>query len=409
MSGELVVENLGKSYPQWKNERQRVLSWLFPQKYKPLQKHWSLKNVSFHVNAGETVGIVGQNGAGKSTLLKLITGTIFPTEGTIKKSGRIAAILELGMGFNPNLTGRQNAYHAAALMGYSEKDVMAVMPEIEAFAEIGDYFDQPIRVYSSGMQMRVAFSVATAFRPDLLIIDEALSVGDAYFQHKSFAKIREFQEKGTSLLLVSHDKQAIQAICNRAILLDSGQLIMQDTPETIFDYYNALLASHQKQSIEIMFNNHLGKNQVISGTGEARVIEIGFFNNQNQSISVLTVGEWIRLKIVVEIYQDLECLILGYGIKDKFGQVIFGTNTALTKQPLSKVKKGERYHFDISFFVNLGVGFFSIQTALSSSDTHLTNNYEWQDLALVFEVVNTNKDSFIGFNWLNPKIEFQLC
>ena len=205
MSGELHVQNLGKSYRQWGSEWRRVASWFLPF-IRPREEHWVLKDVRFSVGPGEAVGIVGQNGAGKSTLLKLITGTTSPTQGQVQLRGSVAAILELGMGFNPDLTGRENAYHAAGLMGYSQADIKKAMPDIEAFAEVGEYFDQPVRTYSSGMQMRVTFSVATAFRPDLLIVDEALSVGDSYFQHKSFDRIREFQSQGCSLLIVSHDR-----------------------------------------------------------------------------------------------------------------------------------------------------------------------------------------------------------
>jgi lipopolysaccharide transport system ATP-binding protein len=198
MSGHLCVENLGKAYRRYASEWQRVLSWCRAG-FAPEEEKWVLRNLTFSVVPGEAVGIIGQNGAGKSTLLKLITGTARPTEGRIHISGRIAAMLELGMGFNPELTGRQNAYHAAGLMGHSLADIERVMPEIEAFAEIGEYFDQPVRIYSSGMQARLAFSVATAFRPDLLIVDEVLSVGDSYFQHKSFGKIRQFKDEGTSV------------------------------------------------------------------------------------------------------------------------------------------------------------------------------------------------------------------
>ena len=249
MSGALQVQNLGKSYRQWGSEWRRVASWFAPF-IGPREEHWVLKDVSFSIGPGEAVGIVGQNGAGKSTLLKLITGTTCPTQGKVQLYGRVAAILELGMGFNPDLTGRENAYHSAGLMGYSQADIKQAMPDIEAFAEVGEYFNQPVRTYSSGMQMRVTFSVATAFRPDLLIVDEALSVGDSYFQHKSFDRIREFQSQGCSLLIVSHDRSAVQALCNRAILLEKGCMIKDGNPEEVMDFYNALIAEKENQKID---------------------------------------------------------------------------------------------------------------------------------------------------------------
>ena len=220
----LSVQGLGKAFRSYRSEWHRFARW-FGLSVKPREEHWVLRHVSFDIEPGEAIGIVGQNGAGKSTLLKMITGTLKPTEGQVQIHGRIAAILELGMGFNPELTGRQNVHHAAGLMGFTPEQIDAALPDIEAFAEIGDYFGEPVRTYSSGMQMRVAFAVATAWRPEILIVDEALSVGDSYFQHKSFDRIREFQEQGTTLLIVSHDRGAIQSLCDRAILLESGTVI----------------------------------------------------------------------------------------------------------------------------------------------------------------------------------------
>lgn len=185
------------------------MEWLDPRGKPRHELHWVQQGLNFEVRAGEAVGIIGMNGAGKSTLLKMIVGTTQPTTGSVEMTGRVAALLELGMGFHPDFTGRQNAIMAGQLLGMSVEEILTLMPDIEAFAEIGEYIDEPVRVYSSGMQVRLAFAVATARRPDVLIVDEALSVGDAYFQHKSFDRIREFRKRGTTLLIVSHDKQAI--------------------------------------------------------------------------------------------------------------------------------------------------------------------------------------------------------
>jgi lipopolysaccharide transport system ATP-binding protein len=362
-----------------------------------------LQDINFTVQSGEAVGIIGINGAGKSTLLKMITGTTQPTTGSIQMSGRVAALLELGMGFHPDFTGRQNAYMAGQLLGYSIEDITRLMPDIEAFAEIGEYIDQPVRVYSSGMQMRLAFSVATAIRPDILIVDEALSVGDAYFQHKSFDRIREFNKQGTTLLIVSHDKQAIQSVCDRGILLSAGRLEMEGEPEAVMDYYNAMLANNQGQSIQQTLDEN-GKTQTTSGTGEAQVSSISLINESEQVLEVVRVGEPVKLRLDVIIHKKINRLVLGYSIKDRFGQVIYGTNTDLKKQALKWLKEQDKYRFDIFFPANLGVGTYSVQTALVSTETHLTNNYEWRDLALVFNVVNIDKPGFIGCAWIDPKI-----
>jgi lipopolysaccharide transport system ATP-binding protein len=402
--GTISVRQLGKAYKQYPNRWSRLAEWIIPFARPRHALKWVMQDVSFEVNAGEAVGIIGINGAGKSTLLKMITGTTQPTAGTVQTTGRVAALLELGMGFHPDFTGRQNAFMAGQLLGYTIDEITSFMPAVEAFAEIGDYIDQPVRVYSSGMQMRLAFSVATAHRPDVLIVDEALSVGDAYFQHKSFDRIREFRTLGTTLLMVSHDKGAIQSICDRAILLDAGKLAMEGEPEAVMDYYNALLADHQNQVVKQGMLAD-GKIQTISGTGEAAVFRIALLDQRGQSVDTIDVGQDIRLHIEVDIHASIDKLVLGYAIKDRLGQVVYGTNTELKKQPLFDVAAGSRQIFDIHFPANLGPGTYSIQTALVSSDTHLVNNYEWRDLAIVFTVVNLTKAHFAGCAWIDPHIE----
>ena len=404
--GSITVSNLGKAYKQYPNRWARLLEWFDPRNQANHSLKWVLQDINFTVQPGEAVGIIGMNGAGKSTLLKMITGTTQPTTGGVNITGRVAALLELGMGFHPDFTGRQNAYMAGQLLGYSVEDISRLMPEIEAFAEIGDYIDQPVRVYSSGMQMRLAFSVATAHRPDVLIVDEALSVGDAYFQHKSFDRIREFRKQGTTLLIVSHDKGAIQSICDRAILLNAGRVAMEGVPEAVMDYYNAMLADHQNQEVKQVVLDD-GKVQTISGTGDATVTRITLVDQAGNPLEVVDVGQPVHLVIDVKAHKAIDRLVLGYGIKDRLGQVIYGTNTHLKEQAISQAAAGAEYRFDISFPANLGPGTYSIQTALVSNDTHLVNNYEWRDLALVFNVININKPHFAGCAWIDPLIEIK--
>ena len=406
--GTITVTNLGKAYKQYATRWSRLAEWVTPghKRYHTLK--WVLQDINFSVKPGEALGIIGINGAGKSTLLKMITGTTQPTTGDVRITGRVAALLELGMGFHPDFTGRQNAYMAGQLLGYRVEDIARLMPEIEAFAEIGDYIDQPVRVYSSGMQMRLAFSVATVQRPDVLIVDEALSVGDAYFQHKSFDRIRAFRKQGTTLLIVSHDKQAIQSICDRAILINAGEVAIEGEPEAVMDYYNAMLADHQNQTVnQITLDD--GKMQTVSGTGEAQVIDIQLTDQVGNPLEVVDVGQQIRLKILVEVNKPIERLVLGYGIKDRLGQVIYGTNTDLKSQPLLNVAAGTRHLYDVQFPANLGPGTYSVQTALCSTDTHLTNNFEWRDLALVFHVINIGKPHFVGCAWIDPLIEISIA
>ncbi|MDD3343428.1 MAG: ABC transporter ATP-binding protein [Sulfurospirillaceae bacterium] len=401
----LEVLNIGKAYRTYKNEWHRVLSW-FGIASKMIKEQWILKNINFTIKEGEAIGIVGQNGAGKSTLLKIITGTLKPTTGHFNIHGRIAAILELGMGFHPDLTGRENAYHASGLMGFSREQIDAVIEHIHTFSEIGEYFEQPVRVYSSGMQVRVAFAVATAYRPEILIIDEALSVGDTYFQHKSFERIREFQKQGTTLLIVSHDRSAIQAICDRAILLDSGSIIKDGAPEEVMDFYNALIADKENKTISQMQDTN-GNIQTVSGTKEATVEEIALYNNKDEKIEIAGVGEQVYLKLKIKVHEDISSLVLGYSIKDRLGQVLYGTNTWHTNQVIYNPKSGEIYEIVISFMANFGVGSYSVQTALVDKETHLSANYEWKDLALVFSIINKDKTFFTGLLWNEPIVRIQ--
>ncbi|MDH4023544.1 MAG: ABC transporter ATP-binding protein [Gammaproteobacteria bacterium] len=400
----ITVTHLGKAYKQYPTRWARLAEWLDPHKRPRHHLHWVLQDINFTVNPGEAVGIIGINGAGKSTLLKMITGTTQPTTGSVQISGRVAALLELGMGFHPDFTGRQNVYMAGQLLGYRVEEIAALMLEIESFAEVGDYVDQPVRVYSSGMQMRLAFSVATARRPDILIVDEALSVGDAYFQHKSFDRIRQFRKQGTTLLIVSHDKQAIQSICDRAVLLDAGRLAKEGDPEAVMDFYNALLADRQNQNL-IQQARDDGRVETISGTGEARVADIALLNDKGERVEVVDVGAPVMLQVKVAIHAPIPRLVIGYMIKDRLGQAMFGTNTHLRELPLQDVQPGEQITYRFAFPVNLGPGNYSVATALVSTDTHLVNNYEWRDLALIFNVVNQTRTHFAGCTWIEPAID----
>ncbi len=399
--GTITITNLGKAYKQYPTRWSRLAEWLLPVNKPRHQLKWVLQDINFSVKPGEALGIIGINGAGKSTLLKMITGTTLPTTGSVHITGRIAALLELGMGFHPDFTGRQNVYMAGQLIGMSMEEITGLMPEIEAFAEIGDYLDQPVRVYSSGMQMRVAFSVATASRPDVLIVDEALSVGDAYFQHKSFERIREFRKQGTTLLIVSHDKQAIQSICDRAILLDGGKIALQGEPEAVMDYYNALIAKKGNYNIEqVVLDN--GKVQTISGTGEMEMDLAVILNSEGKPVEIVNVGENITLKITARAKASIPELVLGYIIKDRLGQPVYGTNTLHLGLPLKHIEPGERVEYTFSFPANLGVGSYAVTLALHASDSHHAANYVWKDRAVIFNVVNINRPHFMGVTWLPP-------
>jgi lipopolysaccharide transport system ATP-binding protein len=399
--GSIVVSGLGKAYRQYRSRWGRLAEWLLPRCPPRHELKWVLQDISFQVFPGEAVGIIGINGAGKSTLLKLITGTTRPTTGQVTLKGRVAALLELGMGFHPDFTGRQNAFMAGQLIGLERQEIARLMPDIEAFAEIGDAIDQPVRVYSSGMQVRLAFAVATASRPDVLIIDEALSVGDAYFQHKSFERIRGFNREGTTLLIVSHDRQAIQSICDRALLLNGGRVALEGAPEAVMDYYNALLAGRQNQRV-VQETLEDGTTRTLSGTGKASLREIRLTDAAGRPVEVVAVGQAVSLRITAVCHAGIPELVVGYLIKDRLGQPVFGTNTHHHQHSLKNPGADEIVKFHFDFQANIGPGTYSITVALHSGATHVADNYAWHDRALIFDVINIDKAEFAGVAWIPP-------
>lgn len=403
---EIQVVKLCKAYKSYPSQWARLAEWLIPRSKPRHELKWVLKDISFYIKPGEALGVAGMNGAGKSTLLKILTGTTQATSGYISATGRVAALLELGMGFHPEFTGRQNAYMAGQLLGLSMEELHALMPSIEAFAEIGEYMDQPIRTYSSGMQMRLAFSVATARRPDILIVDEALSVGDSYFQHKSFDRIRQFRKEGTTLLIVSHDRQAIQSVCDRAILLHKGSLVMEGLPEEVMDYYGAMMAEQEQHTIrQERLDN--GKIRTISGTGEASISSVVLLDGQGKSTEVIEVGSPVTLEVHVDIKSDIPRLVLGFMIKDRMGQAIYGINTHRLKRELIDLKAGDKVVYRYAFPANIGKGHYSIALSLSRLDSHIDTNYEWRDFALVFHIINSTQPDFVGTAWLDSSLDIQ--
>ena len=402
-AGVVNVASAAKSYSEYSSEWTRVAGWL-GLVGKPQPSSWILKDVSFTAQPGEAIGIIGENGAGKSTLLKLLVGTLTPTAGSISVGGSVGAILELGMGFAPELTARDNVYHVAGLMGFDSKTIESMMPDVESFAEIGEYFDQPMRTYSSGMQMRVAFAVVTARRPDVLIVDEALSVGDSYFQHKSFDRIRQFKQEGTTLLFVSHSLGDVRALCDRVLLLEKGRVLSDGAPDQVVDYYNALIAKKQnaRQSVEQMRQRE-GWLVTRSGTGEVAVASLELCDaSTGEPVSLVEVGQQVVFKLTADIKAEgVPRLVLGLMIRDRAGHVVWGSNTWYTKQIVEAPVCGSKIDFSLAFTCNLGSGSYSISAALVSTENHLSENFEWTDNALVFDVVNTSRATFIGSSALD--------
>lgn len=400
----LSVSGIGKTYRTYGSELRRIASW-FGIGSGGFRESRVLEGVGFSMEPGEAVGIAGHNGAGKSTLLKIIAGMTRPSEGRIELKGTVSAIIELGLGFNPEFTGRQNAAHYLGMTGFQPDEIRRAIPFIEEFSELGEYFEMPLRVYSSGMQVRLAFAAATAFRPDVLIVDEALAVGDAYFQHKSFGRIKEFRDSRTAVLLVSHDRQALQSVCGRVILLDGGKQVMDGSPADVLDYYNGLMAVRGAAAVSQTAVTG-GRMQTVSGTGEAKTESVGLFDADGNRVTVLKVGQAVELRAEVAVYAHVGTLNFGYMLKDRLGQTVYGTNTWFTGQAFS-AEAGDRYIFTVRFSADMGVGSYSVTTTLTDGLSHLDHNCEWRDFALMFEVVNTDKTHFEGHSHIPSVIEIE--
>jgi lipopolysaccharide transport system ATP-binding protein len=392
VKGAIALAGIGKAYRQYETPRDRLFEWMSMGSIKRHRSRWALRDITLDVEPGQSLGVIGANGAGKSTLLKVITGTTRPTTGSLSVEGRVAALLELGIGFHPDVTGRDNVLIAGQLLGFTAAEIAARMDAIEAFAEIGAYLDLPIRTYSSGMHVRLAFSVATAIRPDILIVDEALAVGDAYFQHKSFARIREFKAAGTTLLFVSHSAAVVKSICDRAVLLDGGLLVRDGSPDQVFDYYNALVTSRTLRH-EIVQSDAAGTR---SGDRRAAVEEVTLLCGGVATEAVRS-GEPATLRIRLRALEAVDDLTVGFLIRDALGNDMFGTNTYHLEHRRFGLAQGARFvcDFDIRDMA-LGVGHYNMSVALHSDMTHVSGNYDWWDRALTFEVVPGRAPHSIG-------------
>lgn len=415
----MIVDNLGKSYRTYKSEWHRIGRWL-GFSFQPSEEHWVLRNMSFEIQPAEAIGILGQNGAGKSTLLKMITGTMQPTEGSIQVNGRIAAILELGMGFNPELSGRENVFHAAGLMGYSTQQIQEAMPNIEAFAEIGEYLDQPVRTYSSGMQMRVAFSVATAWRPDILIVDEALSVGDSAFQRKCFQRIEGFQEAGTTLLLVSHDIETVKKLCDRAIFIKDGSVAELGNAKEVCDKYERFIFGGDKikvssgenfldqpQLSQGEFDSSLKpEGEMVYGDGQADIQKSWLIDSEGNQINVIKSGVPFRFCYQVVFNKDIENPIFAMMLKTLEGISVYGVDSSNLDCDVQNYKAGDVANIIFSVKNPLAPGVYYLNCGLKHKD----GNGEYflsrrVDTAMIRIISSEETTVISGLTEMNAKLE----
>ncbi len=456
----ISVESLGKKYDIYARPVDRLKQMVLPRIGRVVGRHglayhnefWALRDVSFTVRRGETVGIIGRNGSGKSTLLQMICGTLNPTEGEVRTNGRIAALLELGAGFNPEFTGEENVYLSGLLYGIPEEELRKRFDSILAFADIGDFIRQPVKTYSSGMYVRLAFSIAAHVDADTLVIDEALSVGDVRFTQKCMRFLREFQKRGT-LLFVSHDTGAVTNLCDRAIWLDKGQQIMDGATRDVVERYLAEQHAADRQTMGqsvvvqaaqpaavasrvdektdgvpedvvdprlAMLQGGGGLNRVKVftfdpdnvgsqyGAGKARISGVKIVSPNGAATQLFTGGEVVSLQIDAEVDADVETPIFGFYVKDRLGQRLFGDNTYLTysvsPMPASRGSR-LRARFDFRMPI-LPTGDYSIDVALATGSQDDHTQQHWIHDALTFRASeSTMKHGLVGIPMHSIKID----
>ncbi|MDI4650295.1 ABC transporter ATP-binding protein [Cohnella hashimotonis] len=359
MNNEAVirVSELSKSYKIYKRPYHRLLE-LLTAKDKALSVT-ALNNVSFEVRRGQTLGIVGPNGSGKSTLLQIITGILQPSTGSVYVGGRISALLELGAGFNPDYTGKENVYLYASILGVSKEEIDKAFPDIVQFADIGDFIHRPVKTYSSGMYVRLAFSVAINVQPDILIVDEALAVGDERFQRKCFRRFEELKARGVTILFVTHSLGLVKQFCDEAILIYNGVFLQQGHPNQVINYYTKLIAEEENKysqaPTEIMKTEE-DSNEFRYGNGQGKIVSFEVTGEENNKSRVFKHGEKISFSVEVEYERPTENSLIAYTIKSISGVEVTGTNTLYENIDLGLRVQGERLlvQFDQTIVLNAG-------------------------------------------------------
>lgn len=418
-STSTVIEctDLGKCYQIYDSPKARLKQALWRGKKQYYKEFWALRNINFAVERGEILGIIGRNGSGKSTLLQLISGTLSPTTGSVDVHGRIAALLELGSGFNPEFTGRENVYLNASLLGLSKAEVDSKFDDIASFADIGNFIEQPVKTYSSGMTLRLAFAVQSQIDPDILIVDEALAVGDAKFQARCFRRLTDLRENGTSILLVTHSSEQVIRNCSRAILLDEGQVVEHGEPKRIINVYQDLLfgkveASAQDTEIPDTTNEHTNKPDISSfrqldltgssfekrsnynkleyrwGDGYAEILDFCLQADNKLYPTTIAQNSKVILDVAIRFQKDIISPIFGVTIKTKDGISVYGTNTEMLGLAQFRNQGSSRSLVFIRVELNcrLAPGEYFISTGLASRNGEDILPHDRRYDAIFFEV-----------------------
>lgn len=371
----IAVRNVGKHYhiygrPQ-DRLKQALLRWTGKKYYKDF---WAVKNVSFEIRKGEGVGILGRNGAGKSTLLQIIAGTMAPTTGEVAVRGRVAAMLQLGSGFNPEFTGRENVYLSGSILGITRREMESRFDDIAAFADIGQFLDQPLKTYSSGMQARLAFAVWLSVEPDILIVDEILAVGDIGFQSKCIARLRQMRDRGLTMLFVSHSPDAVRSVCQKAVFLIDGQCAFYGPAERATDMYLAYVRESTNREALAGSQSHLGKVVPFKaevagsnryGSGHAQIEAVEVLNSKGEPWRAFTLGERITLEAKVRAHASVADLNLSFLVRDMTGVDVMGTTCFDERIQLPALVSGESLTLRFEFENSLRAGNYSVCLAVN--------------------------------------------
>jgi lipopolysaccharide transport system ATP-binding protein len=402
----ISLKNVSKCFKQYDRPVDRLKELLLPSKSYG-KEFWALQDISFEIMKGETMGIIGRNGAGKSTLLQLICGTLAPTNGQIQVNGRVAALLELGAGFNSEFTGRENVYINGAIMGLSKVEVDARFDSIAAFADIKDFIDRPVKTYSSGMYVRLAFAAAIHVSPDILIIDEALAVGDMFFQAKCMARMQQMIDDGVTVLFVSHDAGSVKSLCKRAIYLNNSFLHAIGKSGAIADLYIQdqflEMKAIEHADIPAVKNIQPNKSFQLIGTSDREIIEFNkkveyfrkgnghikianaiLFDRSHQKVSEIEFGEYFTVRIFFQVLKKLSEAVIAFYIKDKNQVEVVGSNNIYEDQNLHNLLTGDRFCIDFKLQNRLKGGAYSL-TVIAANSLKETNYFDWVDCAYVFQ------------------------
>ncbi len=390
----ILLQKISKRYPLYARPMDRLLN-------RPHNDFWALRDINLSIAAGEFVAFIGPNGSGKSTLLQIVSGIVQPTSGRVVAQGRIAALLELGAGFNPEFTGRENVYLNAEIMGVSKGELSTVFPRIADFAQIGEFMDRPVKEYSSGMYVRLAFSTAIHVDPEILIVDEALAVGDAIFASRCVRKFEELKSKGVTVLFVSHDLGLVKRLADRAVLLLQGKIEMDGAPREVVNHYIGLV--HEWQATGVigpLRRNESGGTR--HGDGASEVAGVTLHNAGGESITAAESGEKITVKVRAKFHRETEDPIAGILIRNRLGIDVFGTNTRVEGRKLGSFIAGDVLEIDFTFPCLLTQQDYTLTAAMQNWDG---SSQDWLDDVISFTV--TADRAATGFANLPTTIEIR--